>query len=337
MKDTLPDDSIVASKEEADRAAFREMLKRMGDSAAVTSAFSLQENAVRDGDGVIVGENDDSNDQNNSVDNAFMPVTTGKFEFQPVEEDLEEGLVGRLGTLLQNSLSGNSNISGAEGEETKYRFADIDDQDLKGRYYYDKFEFTPFDADKHLALRKAYMEGLVWNLKYYYEGCVSWEWFYPYHYGPMLSDLVNLDEILDEVKFDEDTLGAPLSPFDQLMGCMPPSQAHHLPEPYRCLMTDPNSPIIDFYPQSFVVDMNGKRWPWEAVTLLPFIDSQRLIKATSSIDKSRLTEEELRRNATGSVTIMSHDPEHDEVVPSVGNSKMFQEISSCTAVTVPIE
>ena len=329
MKDTLPDDSIVASKEKSDRAAYREMLKSMEDSAIVTSSLSPEDNIDSD-------NNDDDEDMlDNNDDNSFVPVTTRKVEFQPVEEQLEEGLIRRMGTLLQNSLSGSS-TSSTDRDETKYQLADIDDQDLKGRYYYDKFEFTPFDADKHRALRKAYMEGLVWNLKYYYQGVVSWDYFYPFHYGPMLSDLVNLDELLDEITF-KDKLGAPLDPFDQLMGCMPPSQAHHLPAPYRGLMTDPDSPIIDFYPQSFVVDMNGKRWPWEAVTLLPFIDSQRLVEVTSRIDQSQLTQEELERNATGTAVVITHDPMHSETVPGVGKSEIFQDIESCTAVTVPFE
>jgi 5'-3' exonuclease len=118
---------------------------------------------------------------NGSVfDNSFSPVMTG--EFQPSEEskDSEDGLISRLGNLLQNSLSGEQD---GDAPSIPWKNVGMDDQDLKGRYYYDKFQFTPFDEEKHLALRKAYIEGLVWNLKYYYEGCVSWEWYFPYHYG----------------------------------------------------------------------------------------------------------------------------------------------------------
>ena len=119
----------------------------------------------------------------------------------------------------------------------------------------------------------------------------------------MLSDLVDLDEILAEITF-EGKMGEPLKPFEQLLGCMPPSQAHHLPEPYRWLMTDPSSPILDFYPKKFLVDMNGKRWPWEAVTLLPFIDSERLLEAVRTVDACLLTEEERTRNSTGKTVVM---------------------------------
>lgn len=142
----LPDAELVASKEASDRAAYRDMMLR-------------RQHESIDGD---TGE----------------IVMTG--EFQPIEEELEEGLISRMSNLLQNSLS---QTNEDDPSSLKWRTTGMDDQDLKGRYYYDKFQFTPFDAEKHIALRKAYVEGLVWNLKYYYEGCVSWDWYFPYHYG----------------------------------------------------------------------------------------------------------------------------------------------------------
>jgi len=122
----------------------------------------------------------------------------------------------------------------------------------------------------------------------------------------MLSDLVNIDEMLEEISF-EGKLGTPLKPFEQLMACMPPSQAHTLPEPYRWLMTSSDSPIIDFYPRAFTVDMNGKRWPWEAVVLLPFIDSQRLLEYTKDIGDDSLSPEEQSRNQAGHALVMKKE------------------------------
>mmetsp|Transcript_22888 Transcript_22888/g.54264 ORF Transcript_22888/g.54264 Transcript_22888/m.54264 type:complete len:1663 (-) Transcript_22888:85-5073(-) len=306
MKGVLPDESLVASKEASDRLAYRKMLEVVGESVA--------------GD----GSTNDSEDESNG----FQPVLTSDVEFEPIEEELEDGLISRMSSLLQNSLSIGSNQDGGDDASNKNQLASIDDQDLKGRYYFDKFQMTPFDEEKHLALRKAYVEGLVWNLKYYYEGCVSWEWFYPYHYGPMLSDLVNLDEMLEQVNFDE-KLGAPLRPFEQLLGCMPPSQASHLPKPYRWLMTSPDSPIIDFYPKSFIVDMNGKRWPWEAVVMLPFIDSKRLLEAVAAVDETLLTDEQRRRNSKGEAVVLQHDTDTMESLPGIGKLKCFQGIDTC--------
>jgi 5'-3' exonuclease len=128
-------------------------------------------------------------------------------------------------------------------------------KDYKGRYYFEKLKFKPVDIDSHLALRQSYIEGLMWCLAYYYKGCISWGWFYPYHYGPLISDLTDLKNVFKNIKFE---IGAPLKPFEQLMGCLPPASASIVPRPYRKLMSS-DSPIAEFYPQQFEVDMNGKK------------------------------------------------------------------------------
>lgn len=44
-------------------------------------------------------------------------------------------------------------------------------------------------------------------------------------------------------------------------------------------MYDAGSPILDFYPEDFEEDMNGKKQSWEATVKIPFIDHERLLRA----------------------------------------------------------
>lgn len=80
------------------------------------------------------------------------------------------------------------------------------------------------------------------------------------------------------MKFDFD-IGKPFRPFQQLMGVLPALSQEHIPMAYRDLMYEPDSPILDFYPEKFELDMNGKKQEWEAVVKIPFIDEKRLLKA----------------------------------------------------------
>jgi hypothetical protein len=56
----------------------------------------------------------------------------------------------------------------------------------KARYYQHKL---PHDSSHNVALH--YVRGLIWVMRYYYQGCCSWKWFFPYHYAPFPSDLAN--------------------------------------------------------------------------------------------------------------------------------------------------
>jgi len=48
-------------------------------------------------------------------------------------------------------------------------------------------------------------------------------------------------------------------------------------------MTSEHSPIIDFYPTEFKTDLNGKRYAWQGVSLLPFVDEKRLLGALDGV------------------------------------------------------
>jgi len=114
-------------------------------------------------------------------------------------------------------------------------------------------------------------------MKYYYDGCASWKWYYPFHYAPFASDLKNIERFQKDCSAFE--LHEPFKPVEQLMAVLPEDSAHAIPKASQWLMCDEESPIIDFYPREVPVDPNGKAMPWLWVVLLPFIDEERLLAA----------------------------------------------------------
>lgn len=159
------------------------------------------------------------------------------------------------------------------------------------RYYTAKFHI-PVDEVESVRkdMVKCYIEGVSWVLLYYYQGCPSWNWYYPYHYAPFAADFFGFVD--QKVTFE---LGEPFLPYEQLMSVLPAASGHTLPPIFRSLMNSPDSPIIDFYPENFAIDMNGKKMPWQGIALLPFIDEKRLLNAVKA-QYPKLTEAERSRN-----------------------------------------
>ena len=182
---------------------------------------------------------------------------------------------------------------------------DFNGNNWKEMYYGSKFHIKlngKNDAAKLYDICTEYIKGLCWVYKYYYQGCPSWSWFYPYHYAPLACDLIDIQGL--NIKFD---LGKPFSPFGQLMGVLPyPSIKIALPHIYATLLDNPKCSISDFYPSDFRLDLNGKRFLWQSVVLLPFIDEQRLLKAIKPL-KDKLNEEEKRRNGIGYDCLYCHN------------------------------
>lgn len=168
------------------------------------------------------------------------------------------------------------------------------EQGYKERYYRLKFNIENCDEQQRHKIGHEYVLGLCWVLKYYYQGCASWKWYFPYHYAPFASDFVSITRV--NQNFEKGT--RPLTPLEQLMGVFPAGSSTFVPPTWAKLMTDPFSTILDFYPKDFMIDLNGKRFAWQGVALLPFVDENRLRKGLAGVYKD-LTEAEIKRNTLG--------------------------------------
>ena len=185
------------------------------------------------------------------------------------------------------------------------------------RYYERKFHVDPKDIEFRHKVAAAYVEGLCWVALYYIQGCPSWTWFYPYHYAPFAKDFVKASSV--ELNF---AVGRTFRPYEQLMGVLPAASNHAIPKPFRSLMEEADSPIIDFYPEDFELDLNGKKFRWQGVALLPFIDEKRLLDAMAT-KYPELTEDEVSRNQVGKdvLVISKKHPSYADILTNFYSKK----------------
>ncbi|KAL4952788.1 XRN 5'-3' exonuclease N-terminus-domain-containing protein [Aspergillus filifer] len=198
-------------------------------------------------------------------------------------------------------------------------------QDWKDKYYMEKFGWGLDNQEEMRKLTENYVQGLQWVLFYYYRGIASWPWFFNSHYAPMISDVKR--GLKADMKF---RLGRPFRPYDQLMGVLPDRSKKIVPRAYHDLMSSPDSPIIDFYPRDFELDMNGKKMEWEAVVKIPFIDERRLLDALASRE-NLLTEDEKARNGFGVSLKFTYDQNVQFTYPS-SLPGVFPDVPNCHCV-----
>ncbi|KAK1247801.1 hypothetical protein MKX07_000689 [Trichoderma sp. CBMAI-0711] len=200
-------------------------------------------------------------------------------------------------------------------------------QGWKTKYYLQKFEEWPQDKyeEEQKKLCENYVQGLQWVLYYYYKGIASWPWFYKYHYAPLPSDVIK--GVGADLNFKK---GQPFKPYEQLMGVLPDRSKKIVPSVYHDLMTNPNSPIVDFYPRDFELDMNGKKMEWEAVVKIPFIDETRLLTAMAPKNEL-LSDDEKARNGFGVPLKFTYSPDVNFTYPSPLPG-VFPDIQSCRCI-----
>ncbi|CZT49542.1 probable KEM1-multifunctional nuclease [Rhynchosporium secalis] len=241
------------------------------------------------------------------------------------EDEDEESQLAILRVVKQYDSAKVVDVSKAEAQAEMDKQYEAKFQEWKDKYYQGKFEWDRKNVAEMTKLCENYVQGLQWVLHYYYRGVVSWPWYYQYHYSPMISDVIM--GLKADVNFK---LGQPFHPYEQLMGVLPDRSKSIVPSVYHDLMTNHNSPIIDFYPRDFELDMNGKKMEWEAVVKIPFIDEKRLLAAMAP-KNALLSDDEKFRNEFGVTLKFSHDPDIDFIYPSslVG---VFPDIPHCRCV-----
>ncbi len=241
------------------------------------------------------------------------------------EDDDEESQLAITRVLKRYENAKVEEATDEEAQQELKKKYDQKFQDWKDTYYKEKYGWGLENEEGLRQLTENYVQGLQWVLYYYYRGVASWPWFYQYHYSPMISDVKR--GLRANMNFQ---LGQPFRPFQQLMGVLPDRSKKIVPTVYHELMTSKDSPIIDFYPRDFELDMNGKKQEWEAVVKIPFIEEDRLLNAMATKD-GLLSEDERLRNDFGVSLKFVYSPEVDYTFPSslVG---IFPDLPHCHCI-----
>ncbi|KAL0492003.1 hypothetical protein AKO1_010121, partial [Acrasis kona] len=188
-----------------------------------------------------------------------------------------------------------------------------------------------------------FMKGIEWVMLYYYRGVPSWEWFYPYHYSPFASDIINYAR--KKIDF---RIGQPLSPIEQLIAVLPPHfkpTKSILPKSTIGIVNkilNQQTPLSLFYPHPNVVEIDpgdeGLRKTKRdshhrskmhyhyarMVMLLPFVDVQQIKDEMKNVV---LSEDEKKRDVVDTVKYYRYNKDLDQgtyrstvsVLPDVEN------------------
>ncbi len=149
-----------------------------------------------------------------------------------------------------------------------------------------------------------YFEGMQWVLSYYTRGVPNWKWHFAHHYAPPASVLA---KYTDTFKFPRYGRTTPSTPFQQLLCVLPPKSADLIPEPLCHLLTDEKSPLKEYCPEDFEIDLSGKRKEWEGIVILPMVDFN-LVRECYLESLHKVDKQELRRNVTGHSFVYEYVP-----------------------------
>ena len=181
----------------------------------------------------------------------------------------------------------------------------IDKQNYTKKLNYEKYKSdyykTNFTADSDEKIKQIcieYIEGMQWVLKYYNTNIPCWNWCYKYNHAPFASDIAKYVKDFRFVNYKD---SIPNDPFQQLLSIMSPKSSLLVPYPLNTLMLHNSSPIKEFYPDKFTIELSGKRKAWEGKAILPIMDQIKLKSAYDSLIRdvdSSISHLNCRKNET---------------------------------------
>lgn len=133
----------------------------------------------------------------------------------------------------------------------------------ENRYYETLHRMERSDENIHNICMN-YLEGLVWNMEYYTNGCMNWMWKYKYSYPPLFCDLLKHTPLWD-VELVETNLDN-INDVEQLAYVLPLESCYLLPDNCKELVKKYKSN------NEILMDWSYCRYFWE--THIDFVDEK---------------------------------------------------------------
>lgn len=160
--------------------------------------------------------------------------------------------------------------------------------------------FNRYNPDGKDDVVKRYLESLVWTFRYYFKEVDSWSWFYPYHYGPLCSDVFSFLERMKDAKLSLTNInqiefykGKPIKPQELLVMVLPLASKNLMANEIQKQLDMKGSPLKRFFPSSYKISIPYNTFYWQC---RPILDAVNYKTIHEEMNKVKLTREETKRN-----------------------------------------
>lgn len=160
--------------------------------------------------------------------------------------------------------------------EKGFSVIDYKNPNWKVQYYRLFFNFEYEKSDDKVCLEdvcKNYFAGMLFTVRYYFDGDVSWYWYNPYPVSPFASDLYNYLNKLNDINLIQLPNGTPFSAIEQLMMVLPKYSSNLLPENLRREM---ETRLSLYYPDEFDWIYEERMMLYSIEPKLPRLDIEKI-------------------------------------------------------------
>ena len=146
-----------------------------------------------------------------------------------------------------------------------------------------------------------YLEGLIFTIKYYFEGNPSWYWYNPNPVSPFASDIYTYLKDHSDVNSIELEKGTKFSPYEQLLMVLPISSFNMLPQVFK---RNINKEVRykQYYPNTYDFHFEERMMLYSIEPKLPLLNLTD-IKDLYNESLKELTSRELLRNESHEVFV----------------------------------